>query len=416
MVDATLIVAIAGLVAVLGYASNWIFERTRIPDALWLILFGVVIAWLGPLPASAFIAFTPALVALAAAVIGFEFGLYTDVRTLMHGLPRTTVLAVTTMVLSTIGVALVAHALLGLDFIRSLLLGAMISNVSSIPVKELIYKVRMREELRNFLHLEAVISDMLCFTVAVMLIGAYTAAAAPNPLQAIGGGLLISVAMGAAIGAVRLAGSRFVKGKPYNYVLTLGLALVGYAAADWLGGIAGITVLVYGLMLANARKLPRSAGALREQAASPFLKKFYSEVSLFMRSFFFVFLGAAALGAFDERWWYGIAILITLILLRMPAVEFSLVRKSVTRQELWIMKGMVPKDLSVVVLVMLAISKGVAGAEGWLGISFFVVLGSLIYATAMTLIIMREQLAARSSKPVAYESLPQRKLWKKFGA
>jgi len=69
MVDATLIVAVVGFVAVLGYVSNMIFERTRVPDAVWLILFGVIIAWLGPLPASGLVAFAPVLAAIAVSVM-----------------------------------------------------------------------------------------------------------------------------------------------------------------------------------------------------------------------------------------------------------------------------------------------------------------------------------------------------------
>jgi len=410
-----LIVAVVGFVAVLGYVSNMIFERTRVPDAVWLILFGVIIAWLGPLPASGLVAFAPVLAAIAVSVMGFEFGLHTDVRTIASGLPRTSALAVVTLLFSMTGVALVAHALLGIDLLRALILGAIVSNISSTPVEELLYKVRMKEELRSFLQLESTISDVLCFSIAVILIAVYTAVGSADPLRTIGGAFLAGIAIGAAVGLVRIAGSRFIKGKPYNYVLTLGLALVAFAVTEWIAGIGTIGAIVYGLVLANARKLPRKTGVMRDYKTSNIHKKFYSEISLFLRAFFFVFLGALALGAFDGNWWYGIAILLVLVLLRIPAVEFALVKKSVTRQEFWLMKGMVPKDLSTVVLVLLAASKGVAGADGWLGIVFVVVLGSVLYATAMTLIIMREQLAARSSRPVQYENLPRRKLWKKYG-
>lgn len=417
MVDATLVVAIFGGVAVLGYLSNLIFEKTRVPDALWLILFGVLVAWLGAVPANGLIAFAPVLATLAVAVMGFEFGLHTDLRTITSGLPRTSVLAVVTFLFSMVGVGLVSHALLGLDLVRALLLGAIVSNVSSTPVEELLYRVRMKDELRNFLQLEATLSDLLCFGAAAVLIGIYSVASAVNPLQAIGSGFIIGILVGAVVGALRLAGSRFIKGKPYNYVLTLGLALVAYAVTEWIAGIGTIGAVVYGLVLANAKRLPRKAGTLREYKASPFLKKFYSEISLFLRAFFFVLLGMLALGAFDGGWWYGVAILAALVLLRMPAVEFALVRKSVTRQELWLMKGMIPKDLSTVVMVLFAISKGVVGADGWLSIVFVVVVGSVLYATAMTLIIMREQLAAKAQRVYNYDELPDKKprLWKKYG-
>jgi len=418
MVDATLAVAVIGGTAVLGYLSNAIFERTRVPDVLWLILFGIIVAWAGALPSSGLLLFAPVLASIAIVVMSFEFGLRTDFWVFLHGLPRTTLLAILNLIFSTIGVGLVSYALFGLDLVRALLLGAIVSGISSATVGGIVRKMRMKDEFKDFLRFEAVLGDALAFIIAVSLINIYALAGTGNPAQTVASGFAVGIFCGLLIGVLRLAGSGMLKGKPYDYMLTLGLAFLAYSVAEWIGGIGVIAAIIYGLMLGNAKKLPKQFGSFKDYNASPFLKKFYSEISLFLRAFFFVLLGSLAMGAFNGSWWYGFVILAVLIVLRMPTVELALVKKAVTRQEFWLMKGMIPRDLSVIVLVLLAASKGVIGADAWLGVAFIVVLGSVLYTTLMTLALTRGQpVIVSKSREVSYEELPSKKprMWKKFG-
>jgi NhaP-type Na+/H+ or K+/H+ antiporter len=249
----------------------------------------------------------------------------------------------------------------------------------------------------------------------MIFISLYTLAGSADPIQTISYGFGIGIAVGLVLGVVKLYTSSLTKGKPYGYILTLGLAFLAYAVTEWFNGNGIIGAMVYGLLLGNAKKLPQQVGRLREFTASPFLKKFYSEISLFLRAFFLVTLGTLAVGTLNDTWIWGILILAALIIVRIPAVELALVRKPATHQEMWIMKSMLPKDLGAIVLVLIAASKGVTGFESLLGIVFIVIVGTVLYSTIASYVVTRDQLASKVVKDYKYEKLAERKAWKKFG-
>ena len=125
-------------------------------------------------------------------------------------------------------------------------------------------------------------------------------------------------------------------------------------------------------------------------------------------------LGTLAVGVLTGSWWWGLVILVVIILVRIPAVEVAMLKKSMSRYESLMLKCLLPRDLQSIVLVLFAASQGVMGTDSWLGIVFVVIVGSVIYTTAATLLIRDEQTPQRKFKPVDYEKLPKRKLWKKY--
>src|SRR3989344_2677096 len=80
---------------ILGYAGYLIFEKTGIPDIIWLLLLGLL---LGPvfhtLDQSVFISLFPFLAALALLIILFDAGLNMDFYQVVKGFPRSMHLAV----------------------------------------------------------------------------------------------------------------------------------------------------------------------------------------------------------------------------------------------------------------------------------------------------------------------------------
>jgi len=69
---------------------------------------------------------------------------------------------------------------------------------------------------------------------------------------------------------------------------------------------------------------------------------------------------------------------------------------------------MLPKDLSAIVLLQLAILNGIPGASEWLGIVVVVVLGSVIYTTINSVWVMRSLQPGLKPKLLNYEKLPIR--------
>jgi len=415
MVDVNLALAVIGGTAVLGYVTQVIFEKTRIPDAILLIIFGMLVSFVGAIPTTGLLTLAPVLANIAIVVMSFEFAVRMDFEAFLKGLPRASLLSVISVVLTTLGIGLMGVMFLGLDAVRSLLLGVIIAGVSSAPIERQLEKIRLRDDFKGFAKAESVLSDVITFVIAILLINLYTMGNIGNPVQIVSVGVLVAIVIGVIIGILRLAVEDEVKGKPYNYILTLGMAFIAYVGIEWFNGIGALATLAYGLVLGNAKRLPRFMGKMCEYVPSSFLKKFYSEISLFLRAFFFVLLGTLAVGVLNGSWWWGLAILAVIILVRMPVVEIAMLKKSMSRYESSMLKCMLPRDLQSIVLVLFAASQGVMGTDSWLGIVFVVIVGSVIYTTAATLLIKDGSAPQRKFKPVDYEKLPKRKLWKKYG-
>lgn len=84
-----------GTTLVVGFLANVFFKRTKIPDILWMIAFGLLI---GPvfnlINTTYFVQFMPYLSALALLTILFEAGLNMNIYRVIREVPRGFLIAV----------------------------------------------------------------------------------------------------------------------------------------------------------------------------------------------------------------------------------------------------------------------------------------------------------------------------------
>ena len=117
-----LILTLFGVTVIVGYVGSIIFSKTKIPDLIWLIVFGFAAASFGFADRALFLSIAPFLAALAILLILFDSGLNLDFYQMLRGFPRSMVLAFLGMVLSTAGVAVFAMYFLEFTLSESLLL------------------------------------------------------------------------------------------------------------------------------------------------------------------------------------------------------------------------------------------------------------------------------------------------------
>ncbi|NOQ17940.1 MAG: sodium:proton exchanger, partial [Dehalococcoidales bacterium] len=125
MQDIALIIAVVGGLIFLAHLFLHIFNRTRVPDVLLLIVVGII---LGPasnlVPIESFGLVGPILVTVTLVVILFEGGIALKLSALKSALSKAVKLAVTSFFLTMIVVGVTAHLLLSLEWIPSLIIGS----------------------------------------------------------------------------------------------------------------------------------------------------------------------------------------------------------------------------------------------------------------------------------------------------
>src|SRR4030042_89368 len=140
--DLFMVFIIFGIIIFLGYLGDAIFKKTNIPDVLWLIIFGIVIKSLFSIDLSSIKSVTDIFTNIALVFILFEGALNTNVKYLLKGVPKGSLITFLNFIFVTISVAIVSH-LFGMPIWQSVLFGTMLGGTSSAIVIPLVTKMRL---------------------------------------------------------------------------------------------------------------------------------------------------------------------------------------------------------------------------------------------------------------------------------
>ncbi len=371
-----------GALLVLSYAADVLFHRTRVPAAVLLIAFGVL---LGPvlkiLPGTEFVRAAPYFGGLALVTILFEGGMGLDLDESIRGLASGTLLAALSFILTAGTIALLAHGILGLPGPSAVALGSLLGVPSSAVVLPVIGTLGLREGLRTRLVLDAAMADVLGILGVEIAIGALTG-------QSVSILVLRSTVVGFAVGAavavgVGLVWSRYLRwaaGSSTMHLgeaLTFGVALLLDGSVSAMGGAAAVAVVAFGVVLANEPVIMQRAfrREMPEQDVKRFeemrgaIHRFMRQTTFVVLTFFFVFLGVVV----D---WKGISLRtgaaavafagICVLGRRAAIVGVNRVGLlTLSRDELSNVAALFPRGLVTAVLAFEAMSANLPGSESF---------------------------------------------------
>jgi cell volume regulation protein A len=380
-----------GTTVVIGYAGSAIFDRTKIPDIIWLILFGIIV---GPLfsfvEREIFINISPFLAALALLIILFDAGLNLDFFKLLRNTPRSLLLSMANMAIAIPSVCLISIYLLGFDVLSGLLLGAMVGGTSSPVVIALINKLQIKEKVKTILMLESVLTDPLVIIISIALLNLIVPINQNySPLQGLLGAFSIGAMLGLITGLVWLFILDKIKDRPFDHMLTLAIVFLLYALVESSGGSGPISAFTFGIVLGNGKKFCEMLKFRKIFTVSRVMKAFQDEITFFIKSFFFVYLGLiVVLNA--NFILYGVLISSVLIVARFVSVRLVSMKLSVENFEKNIMTMMGPRGLAAAVLAQLPLTYGLPNAEVFSNVVLIVIVVTVMYSTFMTWFFSRK--------------------------
>jgi len=291
----------AGGVIAIGFIALLIFERTRIPDVLILIVLGLLLgsvaaAYLGgPLvPPGILAAVTPYFTALALMFILFDGGINLRLSKIVKPLGIVGLHTGLTFVATVVLIAAIGTTVLGYPLTVGLLLGAILGGTSSAVVIGIVRTLRASDETKVVLLMESVLTDILCVVGALAMIEFIQGGPNASPsiiVTGLGRAFIVSVAFGVAAGLGWLILLRKLERKPYSYMLTIAVLLALYSVAQSSGGSGAMAAFVFGLILGNHDVIGKRLRFMGRFVVDERIKQFHSELSFVVRTFFFVFLG-----------------------------------------------------------------------------------------------------------------------------
>ncbi|MEW6694485.1 K(+)/H(+) antiporter NhaP [Tepidimonas thermarum] len=319
---------------------------------------------------------------VALAVILLDGGLRTRYTTFRTGLRPSLALATLGVVISAALTGVGAWLLLGLDWPRALLLGAIVGSTDAAAVFSLLQTsgVRLRERVASTLEIESGLNDPMAVFLTLALIGVATlpGAAAPDvgwaALQALGQQFGWGLALGGGLGwaladALRLLARLTRPGSGVRALLVLSAGLAVFALTTWIGGSGFLAVYVFGLVLGN-----RARGSVTPALQAMDGYAWMAQASMFLLLGLLVTptealrmllpaLGVAAVLMLVAR---PVAVWVCLWPFRFPAREVTFIA--------WVgLRGAVP-----IVLAVFPVMAGVEGAKTFFHVAFVVVLASLL--------------------------------------
>lgn len=374
-----------GLIIFLGFFSLVFFNRTKIPDVLILLFFGML---LGPIlrvvDPTPFAAFAPLVGSLALIIILFDSGLDLNLFKVLTSLWKAALFSVLVFTLSSFGVAMLLHYAFAWSLMHSLLLGVVVSGTSSATILSIVSRLNVSEETRILLGLESVVNDVLTIVSALTIIQVIQMNAVDFSVaaHAVVGAFSIAAVVGFVAGLFWIIALRKFYGKSFGYVVTLATLFIVYAFVEALKGSGALSALVFGLILGNSVEIARGLRMQGEFEVDKSIKMVQTEITFFVRTFFFVFIGVIFNFAALKHEIVFIAALLTLVLLAARVFSTKLLSvfdSSIKKYEL-VIATILPRGLAAAVLAFLPLSYGIK-LQFFTEIVFIIILSTNVIAT-----------------------------------
>jgi cell volume regulation protein A len=406
-----------GAAIIIGFIGNSIFAKYRIPDLLILIAFGMLI---GPdilgnrlgLVTDGTIddidQFKDLFLSMALVIILFDGGLSLDIRTVLESARLSLLISVLTFILEMFIIASLVHLITNIDFIICLILGGIVGGTTESVVIPIASKMRVKEKTRAMLIMESVVTDVLVIVIVVALIkfaqlGEMSATSFVRDLAV---KFLVGGAVGLVVGIAWLFVLQRLHNQPLSYMLSVGtlFAVCGLVELPQIGSSSVAAALMFGLAIGNRQYIKRRLTSKTLTLPSDeYLQHFSTEITFFVRTFFFVYLGL--LFDFDSftttHLVLGLLMISVIVLSRRITSLVAWKVGDLDRNDADALFAMMPKGLTSAVLATLPAAM-LVGTTIWdstpahwdLGIVFInatliVVLGTTILTTIFSFIVDR---------------------------
>lgn len=385
--DASFVFLIAGVIILIGFFGSLSFERTKIPDVLVLLGIGIV---LGPIlklvnPQN-LTHLAEYFGSLALMIILFEGGMDMDIDKLIKEFGTASLLVLLSFVMSTLSIAAFLYYIQGWEVTRSLLLGTILGCTSAAIVIPIINRMSLKEEIKTILSIESALSDVLAVILTVSLVEFVKLEhiGIEKPFRAVASSFSIAIVSGVVAGLSWLKILELFRERKYSYMTTLAAMLIVFAIVSFLGGSGPIAILIFGIILGNSHDFNKFLKLKSHALVDETIKFFHGEVTFFIRTFFFVYMGMMlSFNFMDIRFLtLGFSLLLIIVLIRYISVGITGLVFHEKKEYRFVMLSMLPRGLASAVLATIPVSASIDGCEGFVDYTFAVIVLTNILMTA----------------------------------
>ncbi|PLX01748.1 MAG: hypothetical protein C0594_12630 [Marinilabiliales bacterium] len=391
------IIVFLGLLIFMSHLFNALFEKTKVPNVLLLLLIGMIVGpiggWIDP---SFFGSFGNVFTTVTLIVILFESGINLKFAEIKSAIGSAVLLTIINFISTVVIATLILNVFTELNMISSIFVGCIIGGTSSAVVIPMVKQLKMNNKSQTVLFLESAVSDVLCLVVGLavlegMKLGAIDIGGVFSKMWK---AFLFAALIGFAAGFIWSFVLGMVRSIQNSMFTTLAFVFVLYGFVELLKLNGGIAVLTFGILIGNNAFLNNSKNlkkifALGTSSFNDNEKTFFGEIVFILQTYFFVYIGIAIQFGNVLYLVLGFVIVAAIILVRPFGIKL-VTRKNTTTKDVAIMSVMTPKGLVTAVLASLPLQLGLSGAETISSIGYAIVLFSIVICSALVIILSKD--------------------------
>lgn len=392
--ESALTIVFIGALVFLAHLFVALFERTRVPDVLYLVAIGLLI---GPILKIA----SPAdfgkvghvFTTIALVVILFEGGMELNLEVLRSSFRTTVITTVVVYTLSTAVCTWLVWILTPLPVELSVFVGAVIAAPAPAVVIPIARQLNLTPSGQTILTLESPLGEAISIVFALAVLDAIRSEVL-HPGRMAGGifaSLLVALILGIVAGVVWSVLLHRIRQLRYAIFTTPAFLFILYGLTDFLGYSGPVSALAFGVTLGNvgAKDLPV---LMRKYRITPLQhneteKAFFGEIVFLIKTFFFVYLGLSIPMANQPMLLLGLELTGALLLTRFLAVRLTARRTLVSAREKLLVGVLVPKGTAAAVLASLPAQLGFQEGATVQNLVYSVVLASLLVTGILVFLI-----------------------------
>ena len=403
------------LVLILGQVFSATFQKTRIPDALPLMIIGLIV---GPalhlIKPEHFGSVDRIFTELVLIIIMFRSGTALRFSSLRDSAGQGLVFTVAAIAVVMLATFWISRTVLGLNPVYAILMGNIIADNSLVVVAPLLSKLNISARMKTILVIEGSVSSIINVVLVLALLN-MSHQEASFSASAVFGKMAYSFLIASAIGifagffwSLILKKIRLLENAN---TLSFAFVLLVYSVCGMLKSEGAIGVLMFGLTIGNMRALSILwKETLPMQAASFKLeeKSFFVEIEYILKTLFFVYMGISMRISNANFIVLGLIFMIVKIVSRIPVVNYVF-SKDIDRTDASVALAMCPNGLVTAVLAATA-AQTLPEPNGIKDSVYSLILFSFIFCAILSFLIEKGYFNKASDKLFARHKKREEKI------
>jgi cell volume regulation protein A len=394
-VETTTILTLVSAILLIGFLGELIYKKFKIPDIIILIAIGVVIGphVLGYVHPEQLLPFAPIFTTVALLMLIFDGAFNMDLASVFRGFTAGFLTSAIVYIASSTVIGILVY-IFGFSPLVSTFAGLTLGGVSSAFTIPVIKQLNIAKRTFSLLTLESAFTDVYTLVFGLTVLAFFEVST--FSAQSIAITLISLFAIAALIGIVfGILWSLIVHKllKEYNtFMVTLAVMVLVYTTTEFLGGNGAIAVLFFGLVLRNIRILIKHFNQITHTHKQSSIivsnteTMFYSQLSFFVKTFFFVYIGVL-LNVTSKRLLLLAVVLTAAIWAVRGLVTFF--TKTIPDADQKLCQAIYARGLSGAILAQIAVTQQIPQAQEIASLVYLVIVASII-ASSTHLYIVRK--------------------------